>query len=106
MVSYRYSPLSRLKPVDQKLTWFTRLHFVCACVCACACVRIRTRDMYIIYIIICLFSPWRIRDDCGGAFAMGCIGGGIFSFWKGYRNSPPVMIYMYIYCNIYILYYT
>ena len=20
---------------------------------------------------------------------MGCIGGGLFSFWKGYRNSPP-----------------
>ncbi|CAI8041259.1 Mitochondrial import inner membrane translocase subunit Tim17-A [Geodia barretti] len=32
--------------------------------------------------------PWRIMEDCGAAFAMGCIGGGIFSFWKGYRNSP------------------
>ena len=29
-------------------------------------------------------------EDCGAAFAMGCIGGGIFSFWKGYRNSPVV----------------
>lgn len=33
--------------------------------------------------------PWRILEDCGAAFAMGCIGGGLFSFWKGYRNSPP-----------------
>lgn len=29
-------------------------------------------------------------DDCGGAFAMGAIGGGIFSFVKGWRNSPAV----------------
>ena len=35
-------------------------------------------------------SPYRIVDDCGGAFAMGAIGGGIFSFVKGWRNSPAV----------------
>ena len=39
-----------------------------------------------------LFSPWRIMEDCGAAFAMGCIGGGVFSFWKGYRNSPVVCV--------------
>jgi len=33
--------------------------------------------------------PYRIVDDCGGAFAMGAIGGGLFHAFKGYRNSPP-----------------
>eukprot|EP00118_Oscarella_pearsei_P009656 m.56293 g.56293 ORF g.56293 m.56293 type:complete len:171 (+) comp34585_c0_seq2:31-543(+) len=33
--------------------------------------------------------PYRILDDCGGAFAMGCLGGAVFSLAKGYRNSPP-----------------
>ena len=37
-------------------------------------------------------SPYRIVDDCGGAFAMGAIGGGIFSFMKGWRNSPKVRL--------------
>ncbi|XP_017471641.1 PREDICTED: probable mitochondrial import inner membrane translocase subunit Tim17 1 [Rhagoletis zephyria] len=32
--------------------------------------------------------PFRIIDDCGGAFAMGCIGGGIFQAIKGFRNAP------------------
>ena len=32
--------------------------------------------------------PFRIVDDCGGAFAMGCIGGGIFQAIKGFRNAP------------------
>ncbi|KAG9493190.1 mitochondrial import inner membrane translocase subunit Tim17-A [Eleutherodactylus coqui] len=32
--------------------------------------------------------PWRIVDDCGGAFTMGIIGGGIFQAIKGFRNSP------------------
>lgn len=36
------------------------------------------------------FSPWRIVDDCGGAFTMGAIGGGIFQAIKGFRNSPVV----------------
>ena len=31
--------------------------------------------------------PWRIVDDCGGAFTMGTIGGGIFQAIKGFRNS-------------------
>ncbi|NXM23920.1 TI17A translocase, partial [Oxyruncus cristatus] len=34
--------------------------------------------------------PWRIVDDCGGAFTMGAIGGGIFQAIKGFRNSPVV----------------
>ncbi|KAL1775813.1 mitochondrial import inner membrane translocase subunit Tim17-A [Sigmodon hispidus] len=32
--------------------------------------------------------PWRIVDDCGGAFTIGTIGGGIFQAFKGFRNSP------------------
>ncbi|XP_026481641.1 LOW QUALITY PROTEIN: mitochondrial import inner membrane translocase subunit Tim17-B-like [Ctenocephalides felis] len=32
--------------------------------------------------------PWRIVDDCGGAFAMGCIGGGLFQSIRGFRNAP------------------
>lgn len=32
--------------------------------------------------------PYRIVDDCGGAFAMGCIGGGVFQAIKGFRNAP------------------
>ncbi|XP_057296902.1 mitochondrial import inner membrane translocase subunit Tim17-B-like [Hydractinia symbiolongicarpus] len=32
--------------------------------------------------------PYRIVDDCGGAFAMGAIGGGLFSLVKGWRNAP------------------
>lgn len=32
--------------------------------------------------------PWRIVDDCGGAFTMGAIGGGIFQAIKGFRNAP------------------
>lgn len=32
--------------------------------------------------------PWQIVDDCGGAFTMGTIGGGIFQAIKGFRNSP------------------
>lgn len=37
-----------------------------------------------------LSSPWRILEDAGGAFAMGSIGGGIWHFVKGFRNSPRV----------------
>ncbi|KAK4470408.1 hypothetical protein MN116_005965 [Schistosoma mekongi] len=32
--------------------------------------------------------PFRIISDCGAAFAMGTIGGGIVHFYKGYRNAP------------------
>ncbi|CAH1782605.1 unnamed protein product [Owenia fusiformis] len=32
--------------------------------------------------------PWRIVDDCGGAFSMGAIGGSVFHSIKGYRNAP------------------
>lgn len=32
--------------------------------------------------------PWRIVDDCGGAFTMGLIGGTIFQSIKGFRNAP------------------
>lgn len=30
--------------------------------------------------------PYRIVDDCGGAFAMGCIGGSVFQAIKGYLH--------------------
>lgn len=36
------------------------------------------------------FSPWRIVDDCGGAFAMGAIGGSVFHSIKGFRHAPSV----------------
>lgn len=36
------------------------------------------------------YSPWRIVDDCGGAFTMGVIGGGVFQAIKGFRNAPSV----------------
>jgi len=32
--------------------------------------------------------PWRIVDDVGGAFCMGCIGGGIWHSVKGARMAP------------------
>ena len=32
--------------------------------------------------------PWRIVDDCGGAFTMGAIGGSVFQSIKGFRNAP------------------
>jgi len=33
--------------------------------------------------------PWRIVDDCGGAFAMGLAGGSIFHAFKGFRGATP-----------------
>ncbi|XP_033105566.1 mitochondrial import inner membrane translocase subunit Tim17-B-like [Anneissia japonica] len=32
--------------------------------------------------------PWRIVDDCGGAFSMGVIGGGVVHSFLGARNAP------------------
>ncbi len=32
--------------------------------------------------------PWRIFDDLGGGFALGCASGGIMYFFKGLWNSP------------------
>ena len=32
--------------------------------------------------------PWRIIDDCGGAFSMGLIGGSLFNGIQGFRNAP------------------
>ncbi|KAM6151235.1 mitochondrial import inner membrane translocase subunit Tim17-B [Rhynchocyon petersi] len=32
--------------------------------------------------------PWRIVDDCGGAFTLGVIGGGVFQAIKGFLNAP------------------
>jgi len=32
--------------------------------------------------------PWRIADDCGGAFAMGVIGGSVFHAIKGFKDAP------------------
>ena len=31
--------------------------------------------------------PHRILDDTGSAFALGCVGGGVFHAFKGARNS-------------------
>lgn len=36
------------------------------------------------------FSPWRILEDAGGAFAMGGIGGSLWHGIKGFKNSPRV----------------
>uniref|UniRef100_H0X0W5 Translocase of inner mitochondrial membrane 17B n=1 Tax=Otolemur garnettii TaxID=30611 RepID=H0X0W5_OTOGA len=36
--------------------------------------------------------PWRIVDDCGGAFTMGVIGGGVFQAIKGFRNAPVCIL--------------
>ena len=33
--------------------------------------------------------PYRILDDCGGAFALGAVGGSIFHGIRAARNSPP-----------------
>lgn len=35
--------------------------------------------------------PWRVVDDCGGAFTMGVIGGGVFQAIRGFRNAPVGM---------------
>ncbi|KAJ3586684.1 hypothetical protein NHX12_013080 [Muraenolepis orangiensis] len=32
--------------------------------------------------------PWKLVEDCGGAFTMGAIGGGVFQAIKGFRNAP------------------
>ncbi|ALC42829.1 Tim17b1 [Drosophila busckii] len=32
--------------------------------------------------------PFRIVEDCGGAFAMGAVGGALFQAIKGFRNAP------------------
>lgn len=32
--------------------------------------------------------PWRILEDCGGAFSMGLIGGSLFQSIIGFRNAP------------------
>lgn len=32
--------------------------------------------------------PWRIVDDVGGAFSMGCVGGGVFHIIRGSWNAP------------------
>ena len=33
--------------------------------------------------------PHRILDDCGSAFGMGAVGGGVWYLVKGLKNSPP-----------------
>lgn len=35
-------------------------------------------------------------DDCGGAFTMGAIGGGIFQAVKGFRNAPSVSLLVWV----------
>ncbi|KAI8046871.1 probable mitochondrial import inner membrane translocase subunit Tim17 1 [Drosophila gunungcola] len=32
--------------------------------------------------------PFRIIEDCGGAFTMGALGGAVFQAIKGFRNAP------------------
>lgn len=32
--------------------------------------------------------PWRVIDDAGSGFSIGAIGGGIYHFASGWRNSP------------------
>jgi hypothetical protein len=39
-------------------------------------------------------SPWRIVDDCGGAFALGAIGGTLFHSIKGFRHAPSVRFFI------------
>ena len=41
--------------------------------------------------IIC-YSPWRVTDDCGGAFALGEIGGALFHAIKGAKNAAKVIL--------------
>lgn len=49
-------------------------------------------------------SPWRIVDDCGGAFTMGMIGGGVFQAVKGFRNAPVVSSTYFIF-NLYFIWF-
>uniref|UniRef100_A0A3Q2Y2Y7 Translocase of inner mitochondrial membrane 17 homolog B (yeast) n=1 Tax=Hippocampus comes TaxID=109280 RepID=A0A3Q2Y2Y7_HIPCM len=44
--------------------------------------------------------PWRIVDDCGGAFTMGAIGGGVFQAVKGFRNAPAIRNFNILYTHI------
>lgn len=46
-----------------------------------------------------VFSPWRIVDDCGGAFSMGLLGGSVFHGISGFRNAPSVSIRLRGSCN-------
>lgn len=49
-----------------------------------------TEDNLFCVFAVLLYSPWRIVDDCGGAFAMGAIGGSVFHSIKGFRHAPSV----------------
>lgn len=51
-----------------------------------------------------LFSPWRIVDDCGGAFSMGAIGGSVFHGIKGFRNAPSVSLLLYCFGLLLLFY--
>ena len=53
----------------------------------------KREDFRWIFTWIYLFSPWRIVDDCGGAFALGAIGGTLFHSIKGFRHAPSVRIF-------------
>ena len=33
------------------------------------------------------YSPYRIVDDCGGAFVLGATGGSVFHSIQGFRNA-------------------
>lgn len=61
-------------------------------VCLLACVH-RVLSAIEVSMVLCaglMFSPWRILDDFGGAFAMGAIGGSVWHGVRGFRTSPKV----------------
>lgn len=43
-------------------------------------------------------------DDCGGAFTMGAIGGGIFQAIKGFRNSPVVSENNFLWIKVFVIF--
>lgn len=60
------------------------------CVCFDVNVHITLTLDFLLLFWLLSYSPWRIVDDCGGAFTMGAIGGGLFQSVKGFRNAPVV----------------
>ena len=46
------------------------------------------------------FSPYRIGDDIGSAFAMGLVGGSIFHSFTGYKNAAKgqKLVLKFVYC--------
>jgi len=54
----------------------------------------KNQNQYFLYLSLMMIhffvfsSPWRIIDDCGGAFTMGLIGGSLFNVINGARHAP------------------